>query len=183
MVVLRIVVPLPLQTKFVAAEIVVGLECCRLGRQRILPHVYWFTNAVAVDVYTDERPVILPTGRLQMHHTTQHWCFLEMIEPPLSIGRIDQCTLVRTIDGSRALLQHDTLLIRAINVTRAEHCLPPLTYSTFGNDEIIVTIALQEFGAFSHRTGVDRHAIVHQLSTIGRHSVYDNWPCTMTTTT
>ena len=37
---------------------------------------------IAVDVDTHQRPIVLPSGRLQVDHTPQDRCVLEVIEPP-----------------------------------------------------------------------------------------------------
>ena len=88
-VVLRVMVPLPLQAELRIGELIVCLELVRLGKQGHLPSVYRFTNTISVKIDTHQRPVVLPTDRLQMNNTSQDGCLLKMIEPPRAVGGID----------------------------------------------------------------------------------------------
>ena len=79
----------------------------------------------------------------------------------------------------RALFEHNLTFVGAIDVFRTQHRLPASSYTPFGNNQIIPAIALQELRALSHRSLIDRHALIEQLLAVGRHLMYDNRPCTM----
>ena len=54
-----------------------------------------------------------------------------------------------------------------------------MSHAALRDDEIVVAAALQEFCAFCHRTGIDRHAVVQQLTAVSRHPMDDDWSGTV----
>ena len=85
--------------------------------ERFFPFGDGFANTVAIEVYTHQRPVVLPAGGLQMDHTPQDGCLLEMIEPPAAVWRIDQSPLMRTVDLGGTLFEHDLPFVGTVDVT------------------------------------------------------------------
>ena len=143
------------------------------------PRVDRFADTIAIVIDTDDRPVVLPRHRLQMHDAADGSCVLEMIEPPCAVGRIDDGALVRTIDGGGACFEHTSAFVGTIDVLRAEHGLPATFDATFGNRDVVVSIAFHELGTFGHGAFIDRDAFVEQLPAVATHLVDDDGACTM----
>ena len=95
-----------------------------------------------------------------MNNAAKDGCLLEMIEPPLTIGRIDQCALMRSVHVGATLLEDDASLVRSIDVLSAKNGLPSSANAAFRNNQIVVAIALQELCALSYRSSIDGHAII-----------------------
>lgn len=85
--------------------------------ERFSPFGDGFANTVAVEVDTHQWPVVLPSGRLQMDHAPQDRCFLEVIEPPAAVGRIDQSSLMRAVDLGVTLFKHNLPFVWTVDVT------------------------------------------------------------------
>ena len=100
-----------------------------------------------------------------------------MIEPPGAIGSIDQGALMRTVDGGRTLFEHNFALVGTIDVLRPQYGLPACAYTTFGDDEVVIAIALHELCALGDRTLIDSGALVEQLLAISRHPMHDDRTC------
>ena len=149
---------------------------------RLLPAMHRLSYAIPIKIYPHLKPVILPTGRLQMNHTPQDRGLLKVIEPPLSVGRIHQSTLMRTIHSCGTLLQHDLTLIGTIDVTGTKNRLPSLSYSTFRDNQVIPAMTLEELRPLCNRTRIDGDAFIQKALAIWRHPMYYNRSCTMLTT-
>ena len=182
--VVGIVVPLPeraesfgLETDVLVGE--VGSVVDRLVLDGHRPRVDGFADTIAIVIDTDDRPVVLPRHGLQMHDATDGSCVLEVIEPPRVVGRIDNGALVRTIDGGRARFEHTSAFVGTIDILRAEHGLPATFDATFGNGDVIVSVALHELRAFGHGAFIDRNAFIEQLLAVATHLVDDDGACTM----
>lgn len=76
-------------------------------------------DAIAIVIDAHERPVVLPTDGLEMNDTSQDGRLLKMIEPPLTIGRIDECPLMRAINLCRTLFEHNLPFVWTIDVLRS----------------------------------------------------------------
>ena len=118
-----------------------------------------------------------------MNHTTQNGCLLEVIEPPLSIWRIDECPLMRAVDSGGTLFQHNLSFVGTIDVLGSQYRLPTCSYTSFRDDEIVPAVALQPFRTLGDGTLVDGHALIQQLASVGRHLMYDDRASPMTATT
>ena len=174
--------PLPLQAQLWTVKLVgSGRERGGGGRKGLGPHTDGFAYSIAVDVDTHQRPIVLPAGRLKVEHTAIGRGRLEVQEPPLPVGGIDQSPLMRSVDVSGTFLQHNLPLVGSIDIARAEHRLPATADTALRNNQVIPAIALEELGTFSHGTLVNRNTIVQQLPSVGRHPMDDDRSGTMAT--
>ena len=125
----RVRLPLPLQAQSPIVELV-----ARLGRDdgmtcahaRLSERGNRFARAVAVRIGADHRPVVLPGHRLQVDDAPVRAAVLEVQEPRFARRRVDPRALVRAVDGRRALLEDDPVLVRPEDVaaTRSTVCHP-----------------------------------------------------------
>src|SRR5574344_1697384 len=106
-----------------------------------------------------------------------------MIKPPLSVGCVDQRTLMRAVDIRRPLFQSAFPLIRTVNARTAQYRVPAFAHTTFGDAEIIISILLQKLCALSYGTLIHRLTFIQQMTAIRRHPMHDDRTGTMLTTT
>ena len=74
------------------------------------------TATVTVFVCSDDRPVVYPFHRLQMHDTAVSAYILEMKDPVFSGRGIYPSSLMRPVDGRVALCQYRFPLVRTVNI-------------------------------------------------------------------
>ena len=178
--VIGVVAPLPLQSQLCAVEVVGGLWQHRQGiaaHGRLCPYADGFADAVAVDVDAHQRPVVAPPCGLQVDDASEHGGVLEVEEPPVAVRRVDEGTLMGSVDRCGALFEHHTLLVGSVDVFRPQDGLPASADAALWDDQIVVAVALEPFRAFCHGSGIYRHAVVEQPSAVGRHPVDDDRSC------
>jgi len=81
-----------------------------------LPAFDRLADTITVVVDAHKRPVVLPVDGLEMDDTSQDGRLLEMIEPPLTIGCIDECSLMRAIDCGGTLFKHNLPFVGTIDI-------------------------------------------------------------------
>ena len=170
-------IELPLQVQLGRIKGIASLrEAYRhfLSGIRLCPDFYRFAYAVHIDVYPNHGPSVFPVCRLQMYYSSQRFRQLEMIEPPFTFGSIYQCTLMRSVDIGRTFFQYHFLLVWTVDVFRTQNCLPSLTYSAFGNTDIVISVPLVKLGTFCHRTGIDHVSVIFQGPPVGAHLMQDD---------
>ena len=74
-----------------------------------------------------------------------------MQEPVLSGRRIDPRALMRSVDRRRSLMQHNSFLVRAIDILRPEHRLPARLHTSCRGKDVIVAISLIELRSLNRR--------------------------------
>src|SRR5690606_6174652 len=142
-------IPLPLQTQLLIRKRVTGsrhfdwetLYRFTMARNR-------FAYASGVDVLPDLWPVIIPAHGLQMQDASVNAFVLKMKKPVIPLRCLHPGALVRTIHWRVALLQHDAVFIRTVNIFCAEDTLPARRYTTRRRKDVVVTITLVKFWPF-----------------------------------
>ena len=169
----RVCVPLPLQAKHCAVEFVTSL---RHGHGPHAPdiglsvHQHRLALPRAAPVLSDDRPVVAPFHRFEVNDAPVSAPVLEMEEPVLARLRIDPCSLVRSVDPCTPLVQHDSVLVRAMQAFRSEDGLVAGANPTRGREHVIIAIALVEFRALEGRPSRDLVSVDDDLAGIERTS-------------
>ena len=112
-------VPLPLWRKGITVKLITFLWSTNgicLSYIRFPVSQNRLTATVTVFVCSDDRPVVYPFHRLQMHDTAVSAYILEMKEPVFSGRGIYPSSLMRPVDGRVALCQYRFPLVRTVNV-------------------------------------------------------------------
>ena len=170
-------VELPLEAKSLAAEIIRGggkiwldsFLCFGLDPSR-----HRLAYPVAVIVLSHHWPTILPTHRLKVNDPAKRIPLLEMQEPPLAEGSIDNRTLVGAIDVSGAGLKNDLPLIRSVDVLGAKNGLPTTPDTALRDAQVVISIKFMDLGSFRGRSLIHSDSIVQKLFTVRGHLVdYD----------
>ena len=104
---------------------------------RFFPSGDRFPNPVSVIVLANHRPTVLPAHGLEVDHPAKRVQLLKMQEPPLASGRIDNSSLVGSVDPGGASLKHDFALIGAIDIPGAEDSLPATPDATFRDAQVV----------------------------------------------
>ena len=108
------------------------------------------TAAIAILVVTDDEPVVYPFGWLQMNYTTISVLILEVEEPVFAVLGIYPCTLVRAVYLLVLSLCHThILLVRTVWILGTQFYLPAILYSARRTHDIIISVALVEFGSLN----------------------------------
>ena len=116
--------PLPLYPQMTGIEFITlrrsGYRIC-LSYIRFLIGHYRFTATIFILVYSDYRPIIYPSHRIQMNHASVSSFILKMNEPGFSCVGIYPATLMRPVDICLSLCHYDLRFVRAVNVLRAKY--------------------------------------------------------------
>ena len=161
---------MPLQAKFGGLEIVAVRRDDRLsradsgGRRLAVPEHRLALHGTGGGG-PDDRPAALPDDRLQVHHAAVGRQILEVEEPPLAGGRVDQCALMRAVDGRPALVEDDAILIGTGDLPGPEDRLPSGGHATGRSKDIIPAVALVKFRALQRfitleLVAIDHHTVV-----------------------
>ncbi len=137
-------VPLPLKSQLIPLKEIAVLRrvygICSAHRRLYMPQ-HRLAAAVLIRVLADHWPVVHPAHGLQMYDTSRVAHILKMQKPVLSVRRIHPCALVRAVHRGIALTQHDLFLIRAIDVTGAQHCLPAGLHTSRRSKDIVISVS------------------------------------------
>ena len=112
-------------------EIIAGLGNRDLRNPNIrlaMPH-HRAADTFRVLRLSDQRPAVFPPDRLEMHDAAVEILILEMHEPPFASGGVHQRSLMRPVHFGAALGEDDFLLIRPVNLPRAENHLPTVSHA------------------------------------------------------
>ena len=106
------------------------------------------TAAIAILVVTDDEPVVYPFGWLQMNYTSVGVLILEVEEPVFAVLGIYPRTLVRAVHLLVLSLCHThILLVGTVWILGTQFYLPAILYSARRTHDIIISVALVEFGS------------------------------------
>ena len=144
--------PLPLQSEGHAVELVAflrGADGVFLADVGFLVCQDGVAAAVAVVVDADDGPVIDPAHGLQVDEASVCADVLEVEKPVFARRGVDPCSLVRAVDGTLALGEHDAVFIRAVDVLRALDGLETGRYASCGVEDVVVAAPFVEFRSFA----------------------------------
>ena len=96
----------------------------------------------------DDGPIVAPAHGLEVHDAAVRSVGLEVNEPAFALGSFDITALMRTVDVGRALRQHDALVVRAVDLARAQDRLRSHADAAEGRKDVVIAVALIELGAF-----------------------------------
>ena len=105
-----------------------GYRIC-LSYIRFLIGRYRFTATIFILVYSEYRPIIYPSHRIQMNHASVSSFILKMNEPGFSCVGVYPATLMRPVDICLSLCHYDLRFVGAVNVLRTKYSFPSNTFT------------------------------------------------------
>src|SRR5690348_6519751 len=90
------------------------------------PRSHGLSRVVAVAIFAHDGPIIAPAHRLKVNDPSMGSVGLKVNEPALPVWSFDVGSLMRSVDRGRSLREHHSMIVRAIEIARAQNglCTP-----------------------------------------------------------
>ena len=105
-----------------------------------------------------------------MHNAAVSVLVLKVQKPPFAVGRVEQRTLVRAVDGGVALGQHHLVLEGTLETAGAKNGLPPLFNAAGWRRNVVPAVEFVQLGSLEGlEVGVVDPVAVKDHAVVGDH--------------